>query len=237
LRWPTSLAINPIDDTLHILDDNVVLNLSHDGKLVIIAGRPLYCPPSNTSDSTAAMHKDKSQILAIDTALEYPQDISFSPSGDLFIVESNSKNLNQVRRVEATGHIALYVGTGTQCNCRMNDCKCEAGAAKDELATSFPLDTPTSITVTPDEVLHIADMGNLRLHSIVTAEPLYDKLGQYEVTNHVDNELYVFNRYGQHVLTRNSVTYSVMYNFTYNVNSPYGKLAKVKYLFYFSKHV
>ncbi len=40
-------------------------------------------------------------------------------------------------------------------------------------------------------------------------------------------ELYVFNRYGQHVATKNIITDQYVYNFTYNVNSYYGKLVKV----------
>lgn len=33
------------------------------------------------------------------------------------------------------------------------------------------LNNPTSLTVTPDGVLYIADMGNLRVHSVVTMLP------------------------------------------------------------------
>lgn len=33
------------------------------------------------------------------------------------------------------------------------------------------LNNPTSLTVTPDGVLYIADMGNLRVHSVVTQLP------------------------------------------------------------------
>ena len=40
-------------------------------------------------------------------------------------------------------------------------------------------------------------------------------------------ESYQFNRYGQHVSTRSLATDSFLYNFTYNVNSYYGKLMRV----------
>lgn len=43
LRWPTQLAISPIDGLLHILDDHVVLKLTHDRRLVVVAGRLPHC--------------------------------------------------------------------------------------------------------------------------------------------------------------------------------------------------
>ena len=45
LHWPTALAVNPLDDTLHILDNNMVLKVTDDGKVLVVAGRPLHCPP------------------------------------------------------------------------------------------------------------------------------------------------------------------------------------------------
>lgn len=49
LKWPTALAINPLDNSLHILDHSIVLKLTADFKLVTVAGRPIYCPlrPTN----------------------------------------------------------------------------------------------------------------------------------------------------------------------------------------------
>jgi hypothetical protein len=40
LQWPTDLAIDPLDDTLHILDKNVI-KMTKDDKLITIAGRPI----------------------------------------------------------------------------------------------------------------------------------------------------------------------------------------------------
>jgi len=226
LRWPTSLTINPVDDTLHILDNNVVLKVTHDNKVLMVAGRPLHCPSTGGPPSSSTT--ENTQSLAVNTVLEYPQHISFSPVGDLYIVESNGKNINQIRRVITAGRIEHYAGAVSPCNCRRDDCNCGGSGVKEDLAISFQLDTPTAITVTPDDVLHIADMGNLRVYSIVTAEPTPDKLGQFEFVNNAAHELYVFNRYGQHISTRNADTASVLYNFSYNVNSPYGKLMKVE---------
>lgn len=44
LQWPTGLALSPLDGTLHILDDHVVLQVTDDGSVRVRAGTPLHCP-------------------------------------------------------------------------------------------------------------------------------------------------------------------------------------------------
>ena len=46
LSWPTELAISPLDSTLHIIDDDTVLQLTKDGRVRVAAGRPLHCHAS-----------------------------------------------------------------------------------------------------------------------------------------------------------------------------------------------
>lgn len=44
LQWPTGLALSPLDGSLHILDDHVVLQVTGDGSVRVRAGTPLHCP-------------------------------------------------------------------------------------------------------------------------------------------------------------------------------------------------
>lgn len=46
LQWPTGLALSPLDGSLHILDDHVVLQVTGDGSVRVRAGTPLHCPAS-----------------------------------------------------------------------------------------------------------------------------------------------------------------------------------------------
>lgn len=61
-----------------------------------------------------------------------------------------------------------------------NKCPCHPNVG-DGLATQLHLKDPTSVAVTPDNVLHIADMGNYKVHSILPSTPLQDRNGHYEV--------------------------------------------------------
>ena len=98
----------------------------------------------------------------------------------------------------------------------------------EQLATHMQLGTPTAVTVTPDDVLHVADMGNLQVYSVVPPVPAADpRTGRYQVLDAHAGQTYTFNRYGQHVATGDLVTGQVTYNFTYSVNSYYGRLMKV----------
>jgi len=85
--------------------------------------------------------------------------------------------------VDTQGHIRHYAGRAkTDCNCQSAECQCFD--ASEELSTAMLLDNPTAITVTPDNVLHIADMGNLRVHSIFPPLPNPDRTsGGFEVSS------------------------------------------------------
>ncbi|KAK9876572.1 hypothetical protein WA026_013952 [Henosepilachna vigintioctopunctata] len=94
LRWPTELAINPLDNSLHIIDDHMILQLTSDGRVKVIAGRPLHCgSPSTGYDMELATH----------ATLVMPQSIAFSSSGNLYVAESDSQRINRIRVIGTDG--------------------------------------------------------------------------------------------------------------------------------------
>ena len=227
MKWPTALAVDPLDDTLHILDQSIVLKLTKDYKLVTIAGRPPYCPPRQTNFLPLGLLNDDEQASSVadHVTLVSPESITFGPHGDLYIVESDSHHINRVRVVTTDGRIHHYAGAKSKCDCQKVACKCFD--QKERLAAQALFSTPTSVTVTPDGIMHIADMGNLRVFSIVSELPVPNWKEQYEVVSPETQEIFMFNRYGQHQYTISIMTNQYMYNFTYNVNSFYGKLVSV----------
>lgn len=105
--------------------------------------------------------------------------------------------------------------------------KCACFNPQETLAAQALFSDPTSVTVTPDGVLHLADMGNLRVFSVVSELPVLNDR-HFEVVAPETQELYVFNMYGQHRHTINLHTGQYVYNFTYNVFSSYGRLISVE---------
>jgi len=221
LHWPLSLAVSPVDNTLHILDNNVVLRVTSDNKVVVVAGRLLHCPLRHADAGLLGSDADcASGCPAVDVVLQSPQHVAFAPDGQLYVVESGAA-VARVRAVDTDGLIRAYVGGGC-------DERSAAACVDERLATRVKLATPTAVTITPDDVVHVADMGRLRVHSVVPPVPAADRrTGRYEVLDASSGQTYTFNRYGQHVSTVDLMTGRVIYNFTYSVNSYYGRLMKV----------
>lgn len=56
---------------------------------------------------------------------------------------------------------------------------------------------------------------------------MHDLNGEYQIPFPGTNELYIFNRYGQHISTKDLQTGKLYYNFVYSKNTSFGKLASV----------
>ncbi|EFN78238.1 Teneurin-3 [Harpegnathos saltator] len=216
LRWPTELAINPLDNSLHMIDDHMVLQLAPDGRVKVVAGRPLHCAsPSSSFDTELATH----------ATLVMPQSIAFGPSGNLYIAESDSQRINRVRVIGTDGKISPYAGAESKCNCLERGCDCFE--ADHYLASTSKFNTISAVAVSPDGVVHIGDQANYRIRSVMASIPDASGAREYEIYAPDTQEIYVFNRFGQHIATKNILTGETVYLFTYNVNTSNGKLSTV----------
>ncbi|XP_034122541.1 teneurin-m isoform X4 [Drosophila guanche] len=216
LRWPTELAVSPMDNTLHIIDDHMILRMTPDGRVRVISGRPLHCATASTAYDTD---------LATHATLVMPQSIAFGPLGELFVAESDSQRINRVRVIGTDGRIAPFAGVESKCNCLERGCDCFE--AEHYLATSAKFNTIAALAVTPDGHVHIADQANYRIRSVMSSIPEASPSREYEIYAPDMQEIYIFNRFGQHVSTRNILTGETTYVFTYNVNTSNGKLSTV----------
>ncbi|XP_030767229.1 teneurin-m isoform X3 [Sitophilus oryzae] len=216
LRWPTELAINPLDNTLHIIDDHMILQLTLDGRVKVIAGRPLHCAsPLLGYDIELATH----------ATLVMPQSIAFSSAGDLYVAESDSQRINRVRVIGTDGKISLYAGAESKCNCLDRGCDCFE--ADHYLASSSKFNTISAVSVSPDGHVHIGDQANYRIRSVMASIPDSSISREYEIYSPETQQIYIFNRFGQHIATKNILTGETSYVFTYNVNTSNGKLSTV----------
>ncbi|KAH8318477.1 hypothetical protein KR067_003830 [Drosophila pandora] len=216
LRWPTELAVSPMDNTLHIIDDHMILRMTPDGRVRVISGRPLHCATASTAYDTD---------LATHATLVMPQSIAFGPLGELYVAESDSQRINRVRVIGTDGRIAPFAGAESKCNCLERGCDCFE--AEHYLATSAKFNTIAALSVTPDGHVHIADQANYRIRSVMSSIPEASPSREYEIYAPDMQEIYIFNRFGQHVSTRNILTGETTYVFTYNVNTSNGKLSTV----------
>jgi len=116
------LALNPLDESLHITDDRVVLKVTKDHRVKIVAGSPLHCYSGNNGadkgpkESTAATAPPESQevmaesLKATRTALGTILGITFGPYGDLYIAQSDSRKVNTIKVVNTAGYVSHFAG-------------------------------------------------------------------------------------------------------------------------------
>ncbi|XP_072361715.1 teneurin-1 isoform X3 [Scyliorhinus torazame] len=207
LEWPTDLAVNPIDNSLYVLDNNIVLQVSETSRVRIVAGRPIHCQVPGIN------HFPMSKV-AVHSTLESARAVAVSHSGVLYIAETDERKINRIQQVTTNGEIFIFAGTSTECDCKIDpNCNCfsgDGGYAKDA-----KLKTPTSLAVSPDGTLYIADLANIRIRAVSKNKPRCNHLNVYEVASPADQELYLFNINGTHLNTLNLITGDYVYNFSY----------------------
>ncbi|XP_075065930.1 teneurin-2 [Mixophyes fleayi] len=210
MEWPTDLAVNPMDNSLYVLENNVILRITENHQVSIIAGRPMHCQVPGIDYSLSK--------LAIHSALESASAIAISHSGILYIAETNEKKINRIRQVTTNGEISLLAGAASDCNCK-DDVNCNCYAGDDGYATDALLNSPSSLAVAPDGTVYIADLGNIRIRAVLQNKPVLTSFNQYEVASSGEQELYIFNINGIHQYTQSLVTGEYLYNFTYSADN------------------
>nr|XP_003931154.1 teneurin-1 isoform X3 [Saimiri boliviensis boliviensis] len=216
LEWPTDLAVNPMDNSLYVLDNNIVLQISENRRVRIIAGRPIHCQVPGIDHFLVSK-------VAIHSTLESARAITVSHSGLLFIAETDERKVNRIQQVTTNGEISIIAGAPTDCDCKIDpNCDCfsgDGGYAKDA-----KMKAPSSLAVSPDGTLYVADLGNVRIRTISRNRAHLNDMNLYEIASPADQELYQFTVNGTHLHTLNLITRDYVYNFTYNAEGDLGAI-------------
>ncbi|KAK1791146.1 hypothetical protein P4O66_002045 [Electrophorus voltai] len=207
LEWPTDLAINPMDNSIYVLDNNVVLQITENRQVRIVAGRPMHCQVPGIEYALGKR--------AIQTTLEGATAIALSFSGVLYIAETDEKKINRIRQVSTDGEISHLAGAPPECDCK-NDANCDCYLTGDGYAKDARLNAPSSLVVSSDGTLYVADLGNIRIRAVSRNRPPQGSSGLYEVASPASQELYVFDANGTHQFTMSLVTGDYKYNFSYS---------------------
>ncbi|XP_076628810.1 teneurin-a transmembrane protein isoform X11 [Colletes latitarsis] len=248
LQWPTGLTLSPLDGSLHFIDDRLVLKLTSDLKVRVVAGTPLHCTSntngnSNDGDLVVKMNssittnpKKSEEVLGSVLA------VGFSPTGELYIAESNSHKVNSIRTVDSSGKMSHFAGQQQQrlrdqCECNnttpstkdLESCACTDDASSTEtlLSSNAKFTAISALAISPDGVLHVADQGSLHILALQPYLPNHDESGEFHIPFPPTNEVYVFNRYGQHISTKDLTSGKTRYSFLYSKNTSFGKLSTV----------
>lgn len=205
--------MNPLDGSVYVLDDRLIIKITAEHRVVLVAGHWAHC------HSTA--YEDDKQSMTLGDLI----GMSFAPNGDLYIAQKNSENVNQINVLKPDGSMEHVAGRTTKCDCLKKNCSCPTrafGRAPETLLSSI-----SAISTSPDGGLYVADKGSLRILLVQPYLPSKNEHNKYEIAFPERQEIYVFNKYGQHINTRNILTGNEKYKFSYNVNTSYGKLSTI----------
>ncbi|XP_069496010.1 teneurin-4 isoform X4 [Ambystoma mexicanum] len=207
LELPTDLAVNPMDNSLYVLDNNVVLQISENHQVRIVAGRPMHCQVPGIDHFLLSK-------VAVHATLESATALAVSHNGILYIAETDGKKINRIRQITTNGEISLVAGAPSGCDCK-NDNNCECYSGDEGYAKDAKLNSPSSLAVCADGELYVADLGNIRIRFIRMNKPFLNTQNLYEVSSPIDQELYLFDTSGKHVYTQSLTTGDTLYTFAY----------------------
>ncbi|MEQ2203555.1 Teneurin-3 [Xenoophorus captivus] len=119
---------------------------------------------------------------AVQTMLEGATAIALSYSGILYIAETDEKKMHRIRQVTCCifmAHLLPHVYRYFQVRCRSciavyhigNDANCDCYQTGDGYAKDARLSCPSSLVVSPDGTLYVADLGNIRIRAIRRNQP------------------------------------------------------------------
>lgn len=209
-------------------------------KVKVVAGTPLHC-----------RHQDNSTKISNENVLGTVLALAFAPNGDLYIAESDTHSMYYVRVIDSSGVITHFAGKiqdkeRNNCDCLYNITTisprnnqelppaCICGASDDTtsnaetlLSSNARFQAISALTVSPGGVLHVADQGSLHILALEHYLPTHDENGEFRIPYPAAGEVYVFNRYGQHVATKDLASDKTRYSFLYSKNTSFGKLSTV----------
>lgn len=216
LQWPTSVSVHLPTSQIFVLDSNVIYQIDRQQDTAeIVIGALTTCQNSSSRFT-----------------MRSARDVAIDIDGSLYVLESDAKKLNQIRRLSADRmSFSVFAGQKTACACDNTACGCDDMATPAMMVSSKMalFNAPLAISVDVEGRVYISDTANLKVKRIVPRAARYDAIArQYSVVDGDRNELYIFNRYGLHTSTQSLITGAVLYNFTYNVDTSLGHLTSIQ---------
>uniref|UniRef100_H3C4W0 Teneurin-4 n=1 Tax=Tetraodon nigroviridis TaxID=99883 RepID=H3C4W0_TETNG len=187
LEWPTDLAVSPLDNSLYVLDNNVVLQISENHQVRIVAGRPIHCQVPGID------HFIMSKV-AIHATLESANALAVSHTGILYIAESDEKKINRVRQVSTNGEIFLVAGAPSGCDCGQELAVMTYHGSSGLLATKTNENGWTTFYESPSPVFELESVAFLKVRSVEQVINYYYELHLFVVPAKQQNEKHIITR-------------------------------------------
>jgi len=143
MSYPVGMAVDSAGNLFIASGSNVILKVTPDGTLSIVAGNGSFGAPTPGP--------------ATSSALQGPNDVAVDSAGNLFIADTGS---NMIEKVTPEGTLSIVAGTGTD------------GAPTLGPATNSKLNLPYGVAVDSSGNLFISDAMNGLVEKVTFTAPL-----------------------------------------------------------------
>ena len=161
-------------------------------------------------------------------------DIGFAQNGELYIGEKSVGNDYMLHKVSKDGRVHQVLGQNYNGEQSDKLCVCEIGNCTQCFTSQGPLmanqvvfKALSAFTISPEGHIHVADNRALQIFTIKPLMPAVNNVGNYEIIDALSQEIYTFNKFGQHLLTQNIQTGAARHEFEYSKALGFGKLLKI----------
>ena len=181
----------------------MVLKLTRDMRVKVVTGHSQICNGKQPHSSFGPI-----------------SDLGFSPDGQLIVAEKKPGRIRKINRHGGLEEIFGILKNGSSQRFPLPG-NCSASSSSDCSVIS-------AMAISPDNGVYVAD--NSKLHIVALRQELPEPnadTGEVRVADPVANELYTFNRYGQHVFTHSLETQKLIYSFSYSKNTVFGRVNQI----------
>lgn len=220
-------------------------------KISIIHGYPSFCledssNQNNTEIDCNDFNRWNSQTLALCGDELLFGSIAFAPNGVLYLTDISRHNENRIFALfgDTMQHVAGYKSkisvqqqkcpvekcidmAGHNCTCLISQYESDDNTLDSKISLNIRFQSISAITVNGDGTVYISDEGKLQIYALKSYIPQMDDQQEIKILIPNAEEMYVFNKYGQHVRTRSITTGRTLYTFIYNQENSFGKLTEV----------
>ena len=180
-KWPTELAVNPINSDIAVIDQDSLYILTKQGRIKEVLGNRNMCP------------QDRPQI-------SYPpKSLVYSHNGDLIVADEH----DIIHKMNANNEFEEVAGSMSFCKRSTFGCLQSDFDEAVTVGSKARFVSISSLSVDWEGTIYVTDTDKHHIRTISVHKPRLDEFSQtYDIISAHHEEIYQFDKDGRHINTR-----------------------------------